>query len=648
MVRQRDAHRPGRRVPGVSRSALVRVAAAAALALTTTLTTAALPSAHAAGAIVELTPTEIVFPDTQVGTQSAPRSVTLTNTGDAPLTVSDVWGSPPGSSGMFDHLVEDCSGHSLSAGESCQVDVFFEPTVNGEHTGELTFVDDAPGSPHIVRLSGVGVGSTAPSMTWSPGQLNFGTVGQYYSSPRMSLTLTSTGGSPLVVSDVDTWGWGYSHLDFFIVSDGCSGSSLPTGTSCRVEVVFRPTVADYRFGYLRFSTNAWTHHVYMNGYGAPPVADLTPGALVFGDQEGGSRSEYRTVTISNKGLGLLAVGNTWLLGADPGDFSLGNCPDFLDPGESCDLRVWFTPTAFGQRSGILQIMHNAPGTPARVPLTGNGVRTAWLNHKGPGKLFTGGDGSKVTLAVAAGGQATYQLKIVNDGPIARQFILSYAPTTASAVVHMYKPGLKRTELARYGSRGYVSPLIPAGGSSLVEMTVKPTASGQVTSGVEVGLVGSNGFVLDRFSTETNVKAPTTGTDAYGLFVKENSQPFVGGSVDGQTATAPSLAIGGVARFTARLRNDSALRTAVRFSMARAASACWSEQVTVKEGTRTVDITAQVFGSGYTRSIATRSTVPVTVVVTRVASGCGPVTYTARTSGDDAVGHTSYLLANPSV
>lgn len=638
-----------RRVAGIARSAFVRLGIAAAFALaTTTLSAAALTPAHAAGPIAQLTPTEIVFPDTRVGTQSAPQSVTLTNTGDAPLTVSDVWGSPPGSEGVFDNLVDGCSGRSLSAGESCQVDVFFEPTTNGEFTGELTFIDNAAGGPHTVPLSGVGFGSTAPSMTWSPGQLNFGTVGVFYASSTMTVTLTSTGGSPLVVSDVDTWGFGYAYLDFLVTSDGCSGKSLPPGTSCRVEVVFRPTVADYRAGYLRFWTNAWTNYVYMNGYGAPPVAEITPSAVDFGDQEGGSRSESRSITITNTGLGRLGVGNIWLLGADPEDFSRGTCPDFLDPGESCDLRVWFTPTAFGPRSATLQIMHNAAGTPARVPLTGNGIRKAWLNIKGPGTRFTSGDDSKVTLAVAAGGQATYQFKIVNDGPIARQFILSYVPAGASAVVHMYKPGLNRTELARYGSSGYVSPMIPAGSSGLVEMTVKPSASGQVTSGVELRLVGSNGFVLDRSFTETNVKAPSTGTDAYGLFVKENSQSYVGGSVDGQTATAPALPIGGAARFTANLRNDSKVRTTVRLTMAGLAAPCWTAKVTAKEGTRTVDITAVAYGSGYARSIATRSTLPITIVVTRVAAGCGSRTFTLRTGGDGAVGHTSYLLVNPSV
>lgn len=648
MVRQRNGmHWLKRRVPGASWAPLVRVAAAAAVALTTTLSTAALTPAHAFGPVVQLTPTELDFPDTQVGTESPPRAVVLTNAGDGPLTVSEVWTSQPGSAGVFEVAAEDCTEASLAPGEACLVEVIFRPGANGEYAGELTFVDDAVGGPHTVRLSGVGFGSTQPSLTVSPGQVNFGTVGLFYASPRMIVTLNSTGGSPLVISDVDTWGWRYQDLDFFIESDGCSGASLPPGQSCQVEVYFRPTVAGQRSAYLRFWTNAGNHYVSVNGYGAPPIAKVTPDSLDFGDQEGGSRSGYRSVTISNQGLGRLGTGNIWLLGADPKDFSRGTCPDFLGPGESCDLRVWFTPTAFGPRSAILQIMHNAAGTPARVPLAGNGIRKAWLNHKGPGKLFTSGDGSKVTLAVAAGGQATYQLKLVNDGPTARQFILPYVPAGASAVVHMYKPGLNRTELARWGSSGYLSPSIPAGGSGLVEMTVKPTGSGQVTSGVEVRLIGANGFVLDRFSTETNVKAPSTGTDAYGLFVKENSQPYVGGSVDGQTATAPSLATGGVTRFTAMLRNDSSLRTTVRFSMAAAANHCWSAQVTAKEGTQTVDITAQVFGSGYARSIATRSTVPITLVVTRVAAGCGALTYVARTGGDGAVGHTSYLLVNPS-
>jgi hypothetical protein len=87
--------------------------------------------------------------------------VTLTNTGTAPLSITNVATSPSD----FGSL--NACGSSLAAGASCAIGVFFDPTVGGVRRGTLTITDNA-GSPQVVALTGTGQDfSVTPSSTTS-------------------------------------------------------------------------------------------------------------------------------------------------------------------------------------------------------------------------------------------------------------------------------------------------------------------------------------------------------------------------------------------------------------------------------------------------------------------------------------------------
>jgi uncharacterized repeat protein (TIGR03803 family) len=81
---------------------------------------------------------------------SAPRVVTLSNTGTAALTITSL-----SASGDFSQT--NTCGANLPKGSSCAISVRFTPTDVGPRSGTLTVVDDASGSPRAVDLSGTGV-----------------------------------------------------------------------------------------------------------------------------------------------------------------------------------------------------------------------------------------------------------------------------------------------------------------------------------------------------------------------------------------------------------------------------------------------------------------------------------------------------------
>jgi len=101
-------------------------------------------------------PSTLVFGTQTINTTAPPQLVSLTNTGADVLNLTSV-----STTGDF-ATVRSC-GTTVAAGASCAVSVSFTPTATGSRTGTLSIVDDAPGSPHLVSLTGTG--QAVPSTT---------------------------------------------------------------------------------------------------------------------------------------------------------------------------------------------------------------------------------------------------------------------------------------------------------------------------------------------------------------------------------------------------------------------------------------------------------------------------------------------------
>jgi hypothetical protein len=104
--------------------------------------------------VAQLNPRVLNFGPVKLRANSAPRRVTLTNTGTAILTIASmaIGGADPGD---FAIAARTC-GASLATAASCTVDVTFRPTVRATRSGTLAVTDNAAGSPHVVALTGTG------------------------------------------------------------------------------------------------------------------------------------------------------------------------------------------------------------------------------------------------------------------------------------------------------------------------------------------------------------------------------------------------------------------------------------------------------------------------------------------------------------
>jgi hypothetical protein len=116
-----------------------------------------------------------------------------------------------------------------------------------------------------------------------------------------------------------------------------------------------------------------------------PVFHADRGGLEFGAAAKGGGPVLRTATVRNLGVPAtdgtsdLAFGPIGISGPDAADYALvGNtCSGRVLPsGQTCALTVAFRPGVSAVRVASLDVVHNAAGRGARIPLSGTGADTA--------------------------------------------------------------------------------------------------------------------------------------------------------------------------------------------------------------------------------------------------------------------------------
>jgi kumamolisin len=119
-------------------------------------------------------------------------------------------------------------------------------------------------------------------------------------------------------------------------------------------------------------TNTTTLSLTVSASG--PVVSLSPTSLTFAKVLVGKTSGAKKVTLTNTGGSTLDITSI----ATTGDFARlagpkkTDCGSTLAAGKSCTVRVTFTPTQKGLRTGDLNFTDNAPGSPQSVALSGTG------------------------------------------------------------------------------------------------------------------------------------------------------------------------------------------------------------------------------------------------------------------------------------
>ena len=307
---------------------------------------------------VTLKPSPVGFGGQTVGTTSAPQIVTLTNTSDVVVTITNV--AIAGANASDFALTNNCSG-TLQPKAACTMSLTFKPSAGGSRTAALTITDNATAGAQSVPLNGIGL---VPGVALFPPNLAFANQPVGTTSAPQTITLTNTGSSPLTINSIAASG-------DFAQTNNYVGVVVPTG-SFSITVTFTPTATGTRTGTLTIqdTSAAGQEIVGLTGMGAQPALTISPTSLAFSVAAVGTTA-VQPLTLTNDGTAPLNLSSIAVTGANSGDFFYSSSgPNPLPPGQTGQINVTFTPSAGGSRSAQLVLTDDAPNSPQSVNLTG--------------------------------------------------------------------------------------------------------------------------------------------------------------------------------------------------------------------------------------------------------------------------------------
>lgn len=289
---------------------------------------------------ISLSPSGLSFNTQAVATGSSPQTITVTNTGNAPLVISRI-----AVTGDFTET-DNCTTAPGTVNLTCSIQVQFLPTATGSRNGLLTVFGNVPGGQATASLSGTG--SPAAAIILDPLNLTFPTTTINATSPAQNITISNTSAAPVALRTPSVAGG-----DFRITANTC-GPSLGPSTGCTVAITFTPTASGTRSGTFTITDDSGTQTASLSGIGTSPATDgLSPLSLTFAVQQITTASPAQQIMLTNSGDQPLTLITAQIAS---GDFTVVNeCGNSLNPHSVCSMNVAFQPKNVGVITGLLAV-----------------------------------------------------------------------------------------------------------------------------------------------------------------------------------------------------------------------------------------------------------------------------------------------------
>jgi len=300
-------------------------------------------------------PASLSFATQDVGTTSAPSSVTVTNTGGTPVTVSGVTSTNPGE---FAIASSNCG--TVAPGTGCTVTVTFTPSAAGQRVATITIANNGATGPQSISVTGTGSTPTQGGQLTFPGSIAFPDTTVGAQSATSVLSITNTGGTAVTITGITNG----NAAVFVIVSDNCSGTLVQPGASCQLGIAFKPNGTG---GFVASIT------VTSNGNGSPQTLSLSGNGVAAAgidmNQQGLTGSWFQPAT-NGQGVELEVYPN--LVGAGVG-FVQGSwfTFDYTAAGGASSQR-WYTfggNATGGQSTATFTLYQNVGGNFDAPPIT---------------------------------------------------------------------------------------------------------------------------------------------------------------------------------------------------------------------------------------------------------------------------------------
>jgi hypothetical protein len=325
--------------------------------------------------ILTLTSADLVFSGQQVGTTSAAKTVTLKNTGNAPLSIFSI--AATGAQADVFTLRNACV-LTLAPGQACTVFVSFTPVAMGQASASAIVFNNASDKFQTsIDLNGTGTTIPVPGLTLSTSSLSFANQTTGTVSAKRAINLLNTGTAPLTISSIALTG---AQAADFVLQNACVPTLAP-GQRCAVFVTFKPLTTGKLAAAIVVSSNAGGSGSVATLTGtataaAAPELTLSSTSLTFEGQKGGTASPMQAVNLTNNGTAPLTLSSISIdgFGGQANDFILQNhCVSVLAPGQRCAVFITFKPMSTALILATLVISDNTQGSPQYVQLAGTGL-----------------------------------------------------------------------------------------------------------------------------------------------------------------------------------------------------------------------------------------------------------------------------------
>jgi hypothetical protein len=317
----------------------------------------------------------------------------------------------------------------------------------------------------------IGADELSPTVTLTPNPVSFGSVQTGLTSSVQTLTLTNSGATALVLNAANAVTiTGINANNFAIVAGSTctNGASIAVNASCVINLTFTPSAAGNRSATLNVADARGTQSAALAGTGVAPSATVLPSPLPFGSEQINTTSGVRHVTVTNTGIGPLAINSIAIVSPTAGAGLVQNntcpiAPATLATGGNCNINVTFGPTTTGNKTGTLRVIYAlTANTTQTVNVVMSGTATAISARVNP-TAYSFGD-------VAVGTVATRTVTVTNNTGAVR----TVARPTSGA----------------YSVIGGTCPVAPAtlanGANCTLTVQYLPTLTGQAAATLDFG------------------------------------------------------------------------------------------------------------------------------------------------------------------
>jgi len=326
-------------------------------------------------ASLTFTPSSHDFGLQRVNRESTSATFQLQNTGEAEVQLGNIEFTGPGA-GVFWTGNVSCWGTWLAPGQSCSVQVWFNPQETISYEAELRAL--ANGGVASAELSGEG-GRAIVGAIENPVDFGVASAGSFGTTRTITLKNTGNMSEGFFIGVIA----GGDAGSFELIGEHCTMTELQPGQSCSAQVRFHPNGPGSFDAHLAFfGDGEGGVLVQLEGEGVLGAGSIAPGSFDFGTQAVDSKSPPHLFTITNAGTAPLDFDRVSLGGSELDQFVIsgdGCTGASLLPGEECEVRVRFDPDSPGAKQATLRVSGDAPtvvGTLSGTGWAGSGPLTS--------------------------------------------------------------------------------------------------------------------------------------------------------------------------------------------------------------------------------------------------------------------------------